>query len=155
MPNINEVKEALAAITEKSKVLEYAAQLNIEGLIKQRNIDRLKADIIEALEAREQPVQEEAPAPVAEEVVAPVEESKPDLLSSLAQETEAQAPLTSKPVKGGQAIQIVKDGVVEEIAPESLEAWCVEHHQQVSAVKSAMDKTWVNHNGYTFKYVNH
>lgn len=77
--------------------------------------------------------------------------SEKTLFEAMEKETSVQLADNLKPIAGGQTLNIIFGGKIEEaINLSHLEQWCEEHNLPFATVSSIVDKSWVNHNGYSF-----
>lgn len=78
------------------------------------------------------------------------------LLDRVEEETKEQDEQTSEVIDGAASIDILKGGkVVESVTDAGLILWCEEHKLNYATVEGIIDRTWVNHEGYSFKRIKH
>lgn len=73
------------------------------------------------------------------------------LVDSLKKETNEMNETTSRPANSGPVLVVQRNGVVvDHINPNSVELFAKKNGLDVNAVKSIIDRTYVNHEGFTF-----
>lgn len=116
--------EYVKAITDKKDLIEYASNMGIEGLVKQRSLKKLKDDLISM--------------------------AKPKFdFSKLKGEIEEADNISGATIDGSPKYTVYKNGVeVESIELTFLDEWCSHHKLNHHAIKSTLNRPHVNHNGY-------
>lgn len=138
-------KEHLESLSTKDGVIDYAEELGITGLVKQRGLSKLKGDVIAKYNSKDSTSVDKLPDAIPEI-------SDKELLEMLVEETDKQDVATKTVIDGAPSVQIKLDGKdYENISLASLEKWCEERHIPFSTAKHILDKSWLNHNGFSFK----
>ena len=77
---------------------------------------------------------------------------KVSLVDKLVSETTKVNTSSANPVDGAEVMIVMKNGeVVNRINPNALPLFVKEHGLDMSAVQRIINRTYVNHEGYTFK----